>query len=251
MGCCFSSTAVKTTPKTDQDGTESPPREEAVKKVVISNNTPISSSSLVEEEKRLEFLVVDKQHETQKTPIVEEEKKLELLSDKQQETEYYTPEMSQLSDTCSYTESLSTTTTTTTTTTAREDEATSKPRRGPVHNEIPRKRLYSGDHGVGRGRGGVRERRRVPPQSPAKRVEPLPLKKKRVGNVGGDQLSLSSSSSSSRTIHQQPTRIRTPTSRMEAGSGVGRGRGQVKSTVHELTETLENPHVSLECFIFL
>ncbi|KAM7271567.1 hypothetical protein ACFE04_030781 [Oxalis oulophora] len=248
MGCCFSSTttdkatSATTAPEKDKNyqnvsmqghyhsspskyESKSPPRldeeeeeeEEAVKEVVIS--VVASASAIVEEKKRLE--------------------KTELLVDK---TETFN-ETSQVSETCSYTESFSTTTTTT----IRDDgdEAVSKLSIEASHR---RPRPYNRD--VGGGGGGGSGRKRVP-KPPAKRVDFMP-EKKRVSQF---------SPSSSMNVHVRSTqrnvgltRPRTPEK-----SG-GRFLGNVsnedvqssnKEACVEKVESLENPHVSLECFIFL
>ncbi|KAF7823030.1 CLK4-associating serine/arginine rich protein-like [Senna tora] len=197
-------------------------------------------------------------------------------------------ELSQLSEICSVAESFSTTTTATLGE-KREDEATSKRsgreatsqrlNRSPSSN-APRKRPYSGDS------TGARERRS---KSPARRAEPSPEKKsqgssrsirgRESGQVTTRKLNVGSAGVRRDPSESSGRRSRSPSTRINQSKLSAGGRNQLKPTgvagrqltapakvvengnnesekVEDINdgvprESLENPHVSMECFIFL
>ncbi|KAK7263627.1 hypothetical protein RJT34_31220 [Clitoria ternatea] len=284
MGCCFSKSTiqVQTTPQTHRPHHEPPPLEEESVKEVLSE-TPISKPHQVPNlmpETKIQMPVVQNPPEK-----FEKECPLEVSE-----------VVSQLSETCSITESFSTATTATATTTTaatvtekrEDDEATSK------HSSIEgtttnrkwdrspaRKRPHAGESG--------RERR---VKSPARRPEPSPEKKikassrvvrgresstaaNRKRNVGSGGVRRDSGEVSGRRS-RSPSCARTV--RNGGPSKVGSSSGpkhvvpangaekekekekEKKSENEEIVvendvvspeECLENPHVSMECFIFL
>lgn len=190
---------------------------------------------------------------------------------------------SQLSELCTESESFSTATTVTVTE-KREDEAISKPcsREGTtIHkwNQSPsRKRPHAADGNVNAGR-----ERRV--KSPARRPEPSPEKKVKGGsrlvrgresgamgnrklNAGSAGLRRDSGEGSGRRS-RSPSCVRTVAGNCKVGVVGGRkqtpspvdGVEMVKKSESEEVEekndivsqgeSIENPHVSMECFIFL
>lgn len=180
-------------------------------------------------------------------------------------------EVSQLSEICSFSESFSTTTTATTIAEKREDEATSKRLIRPPSNNAPRNRPYAVDA------TGGRERRA---KSPARRPEPSPEKKKKIQgsarsvrgresdqvanrklNVGppgvrrdrGEASGRRSRSPSTRSVSATSGRIqlKPPVKGVEENSGSEKIGEKDDVVPPEAQESLENPHVSLECFIFL
>ncbi|KAK7324736.1 hypothetical protein VNO77_28539 [Canavalia gladiata] len=162
-------------------------------------------------------------------------------------------EVSFVSETCSNNESFSTTTTVTEN---REDEATSK--RSNREGTRNQKRSYTVDGN----RIGRRERR---PISPAKKPEIPPEKKMPAGSrsVRKREANQARGDSGEGSVR----RSRSPSCAGTSGAGAGRTqprppgasgrrlpRGKVVGEENggvRLEESLENPHVSLECFIFL
>ncbi|XP_027343329.1 uncharacterized protein LOC113855897 [Abrus precatorius] len=241
MGCCFS------IPKQDQNGPKNqqphlrsheakckiPPlvEEESVKEVL--SETPIS--------KPQEVPILLPQTKTQ-LPVIQHQK---VPINKALESE----EVSLFSETCSNSESFSTTTTLTEN---KEDEATSKRsnREGTRH----RNRSYTVDGN----RIGGREKR---PKSLAKMPEKrIPAGSRSVRRSDSDHTRRGSGDGSDR-------RSRSPSYARTVGAGVGRSHlrppgascrrlAPAKVVKDEndgvsLEESLENPHVSMECFIFL
>ncbi|KAL9322492.1 hypothetical protein ACSQ67_010545 [Phaseolus vulgaris] len=143
-------------------------------------------------------------------------------------------EVSAVSETCSNGESFSTTTTVTEN---REDEATSK-RSNATQN---RKRSYTVDSRI-----SSRDRRQ---KSPARKPE-IPVRPRSVPRRYSDQAPRLSGEGSIRRS-RSPSRggrsnIRPPTRRVLAAKDVVERNDSVS-----VKESLENPQVSLECFIFL
>ncbi|XP_061346744.1 uncharacterized protein LOC133292351 [Gastrolobium bilobum] len=281
MGCCFSN------PKQDQHGLKnqqpqfrshipksnatheaycrvpSPPplEEEAVKEVL--SETPISKPQVLILTAEINTQMPITQH--RKGPI---NKALEEASE----------EHALISETCSMSESFSTTTTATVTEKREDEEATSKRstregtrnrNRNRSQSDASRKRSYTVD---GYRIGGRQPR----PKSPARMPEPSPEKKTPVGSRSvrrreSDQVHRDAGDGSGR-------RSRSPSCARTVGAGNGRsqlrppgGEGRrfpppakgvemenggsekvgEKNDDVPLEESLENPHVSLECFIFL
>ncbi|KAI9086795.1 hypothetical protein K1719_031389 [Acacia pycnantha] len=231
-----------------------PPSDETVKEVL--SETPISKpqvSTLVEE--RSTQMAVIKSH-------VEKFEKVDDVSD-----------VSQVSEICSFNDSFSiiTTSTTTTMTTPiavkREDEATSKRLNQPPSSNLPRKRSNCIDSSDGR------ERR---PKSPARRSEPSPEKERnqvntrsvrgresgqvatRKPNVGlgrvrrdsGEASGRRSKSPSTRAVSAASDRIQVKP-QAKAGENSVSEKAEYQKNEGVPPDSLDNPLVSLECFIFL
>lgn len=279
MGCCISST-----PKDDQNTlknqenamqeakcrvpqpqpqSKSPPvtvEEESVKEVLSETETPISKPqkvSILTQETKTQMHNM----EITKEPIVN--KAFEEPSD-----------VSLLSETCSVGESFSTTTTVPE---SREEEVTSKRRiregtrnrnRTRNHSDVSRKHSYT----VEGNRIGGRERRR--PKSPAK-VPEIPPEKKVVVSAGSvrrrefpEKVRRDPGGSESvRRRSRSPSCYRTVgsshyRSELRQADSAGRklpppGKRESEEVIGEthdgvlMEESIMNPHVSLECFIFL
>lgn len=251
MGCCISSNNTNDSPnhhhfpsnpahsdKTHLDNRAPPlcPEEETVKEVVLSETRLPKPESPSPNETEPETHTLHHIH----IPVIHEPntEARDLISTNKNEQEI---EISQASEICSTTESFSNATTTTTTVTeTREDEAISKSstRRSPA--KVSKKRPYTGENSRG-------------VKSTATRAEV-------------------SRSAQGRTMPCN-VRSRSPTTRTVAG--VGRSPGKVgaragvrtdkskeeKEVQKEVNddalennnnmESVDNPHVSLECFIFL
>lgn len=289
MGCCIS---------TQRDPSLSDPQHPTLspsKPAAINRGPPPS----FEEETVKEVLVLSEtpiQKPLPKATSIPAITNQECKSLKKNEDEDKTPELSQVSEICSVTESYSTATTTTTATTVtekREDEAMSKMKR---HNnrspaKVPRKRPYTGGELHGRVRGNTA------PKSPARRAGKAP--EKRVGGprpvrgrdlpskVGNRNQNVGSPLARPDSGETTVRRSRSPATRTGGGVGSGRitrspskGVGKVERVAEGVekekddgvgsgsrlrkeetkendgvlehpTESLENPLVSLECFIFL
>jgi len=279
MGCCISTpkddqNALKNQQNSTQDAkckvpppqSKSPPHiveEESVKEVLFETETPISKPQQVPNLTQ-ETMTQMQNMEITKDPIMK--KPLE---------EEPSEEISVISETCSvgesYSYSYSTTTTTATVPETREDEVTSKRRiregtqnqnrnRNRSHSNASRNPSYNADGN----RVGGRERRR--PKSPARVPEIPPEKKTVVGTRSvrrrefSDKLRRDSGESGGR-------RSRSPSCHRTAGSS--NGRSELRQTERDgrrfpppeivgetndgvsVEESFTNPHVSLECFIFL
>ncbi|KAK4255467.1 hypothetical protein QN277_008467 [Acacia crassicarpa] len=228
-----------------------PPSEETVKEVL--SETPICKpqvSTLVEERSTQMALIESHVENFEKVDEVSEE--------------------CQVSEICNDSFSTMTTSTTTTMTTPiavkREDEVTGKMLNQPPSSNVPRKRSYCIDSSDGR------ERR---PKSPARRSEPSPEKERnqvnkrsvrdresgqvatRKPNVGpgrvrrdsGEASGLRSKSPSTRAVSAASDRIQVkPPAKAGENSGSEKGVDQKNEEVPP--ESLDNPLVSLECFIF-
>lgn len=196
-------------------------------------------------------------------------------------------ETSQISETCGISESFSLSTTTTTTTIAEvrdEDEATSKRNRevgsrarlGGSQANTRRKRPNSGELANRRERGPLTPA--IRPETSAdkrKRVEARSVRGRETGQMRTMQRGVGSTGArrdmgevSSRRSRSPATRTgggvsrgglgRTPSKAtgLAGGRSVGVGSGGAKEDLNDSVlqvgnESLENPLVSLECFIFL
>ncbi|KAI4322635.1 hypothetical protein L6164_022311 [Bauhinia variegata] len=266
---------------TDEEDRRAPPpvEEETVKEVLLE--TPISKPQipvLIEERKtQMPVSIIEHKDENFDT---------KCLIHKAEEAS----EVSQLSEICSISESFSTCTTATTTTITekREDEATSKRSSREVTQRVnrppskaPRKHPYTVDSASGRQRRA---------KSPAKRTETSPetskvssrstVRGRESGQVSTKKLSVGSAGVRRDPGEGSGRRSRSPSTRMSSGVGkASTGRTPLKvnggtvghspadhgvqnSGIAEVEEkndsvspgaheSLENPHVSLECFIFL
>ncbi|XP_031267703.1 uncharacterized protein LOC116126138 [Pistacia vera] len=265
MGCCISSNKTKNSPnhhhfpsktthsdKTHVNNRPPPPclEEETVKEVVLSETRlpkPQSPSPKETEADTLHHIHIPVIHEHHT-----EAKDLILINKHHEEIEI--SQASQVSEIYSVTESFSsaTTATTTTITEKREDEAISKPttRRSPA--KVPRRRPYTGE--ISRGVKPPADRAGV---SKSAQGRTMPRNVRSTGERGSSV-----------------RRSRSPETRTVAGVGRSAGKvggggsdrlreeKEVKKEVNdgvleknnnmvESNESLDNPHVSLECFIFL
>lgn len=310
MGCCFSRATTKNQNPQNQNSLENiqphlasslpksnhdevppqPPEEEFVKEVL--SETPISKPHQVP--------ILIPETKTQVPLLQNPYEKFENKGSTEEVTEVV---VSQLSESCTVTESFSTATTATVTE-KREDEATSKPSsREPsttTHkwNRSPsRKRPLVADANASGG-----NERRV--KSPARRQEPSPEKKvksgsrlvrgRESGSIANRKVNTGSTGTRRDSGEGSGRRSRSPScSRTVGGSGkvgTGVGRKQAPAAVQNVTEkkseieevegksdivcnvtekkseseeagekndivsqgeSIENPHVSMECFIFL
>ncbi|PSS05743.1 Protein like [Actinidia chinensis var. chinensis] len=251
MGCCLSCTTTKP-PKSDPNlvhgGAPLPPslppplEEETVKEVL--SETPIP--------KTLVRIANDIDEKVNLQDRVVEEAKVEPTAEIKQSEEIVSEVSEVISEMCSFSESLSAATE------KRDDdgEVTQRVRRSPA--KVTRRPLV---------------------RSPARRSEPSPVKRtygqgrtmttaeaarRNVGpsSAGGGSARRSRSPATRGAVGQQrPVRYRSP-SMVPAGNPVRRptaekaensskGEGMNGGVSTESTESLENPLVSLECFIFL
>ncbi|QCE09643.1 muscle M-line assembly protein unc-89-like [Vigna unguiculata] len=233
MGCCFSTNQPQNEPQHPQPHrgslqqncrirTPQPLEEEYVKEVL--SEIPIS---------KLQQIPTFKPQMKTQLPVIQPP---EVPVKKVLEPE----EVSLVSETCSNGESFSTTTTATTTTVTenREDEATSK-RSNVTRN---RKRSYA----VNGNRISSGDRRQ---KSPARKPE-IPVRSRPVPRRDSDQVRRLSGQGSIRRS-RSPSRggrsnIRSPTRKVPVTKDVVQ-----RNDGGSIKESLENPHVSLECFIFL
>ncbi|WRX16237.1 hypothetical protein QQP08_008724 [Theobroma cacao] len=281
MGCCFSSTAT-TTSKTNQKNqnppkphnsplkppilqshkTPSPPpppeeeeEETVIKEVLVLSETPTLDKKQQEKNTQTSLTIPPKTQTEDSSPIKKQQQ--------QQQHEQETSDLSQLSEIYSIAETISTTPTTTTATATKglkEDEATSK-ENSEVKNKSPakviKKRPSNGDP------GSVR----------ARRVDPSPEKKAQCRGRGSRELRTVQRNVGSRSrspgtgracgvgkgaFGKSPTTVTGKTDSKPVGAVTVEGQGKReedgKGDVMEQqlgTESLENPLVSLECFIFL
>ncbi|KAE9588543.1 hypothetical protein Lalb_Chr22g0356441 [Lupinus albus] len=172
-------------------------------------------------------------------------------------SESFSEEVSQISETCSNSKSFSTTTTATTVTEKREDEATSK--RRTTGTQSRKKRSDAGD---GNKIGEREQMQKYPARIPGNRI---PVSSPAVRRKESGQLRHDPGEGSRR-------KSRPPSSARTVGGGVGRSQMKLpgvtgrrlppdKCVKKELMgkendvvaheESFENPHISLECFIFL
>ncbi|KAK3184211.1 hypothetical protein Dsin_031497 [Dipteronia sinensis] len=263
MGCCFSSNnksphqpdAPKPPPLPESNNSRAPPpvfEEETVKEVVLSE-TPLPKPQ------------IPKENRTQ-MPVIEEDlvEAKDYVNKHDEEEEEVVSQVSQVSEMYSISESFSTTTTTTTITDKRDDEAISKPTIREVSHrtpaKVPRKRPYTGE--ISRGA-----------KSPAKRPEtshhgPRRTMPRNVGSngvrreTGEGPSSRRSRSPATRTVGgvgRSPGKV---TARRPGGLSRVENTGQKEIDLNDgvlqqekksefINESIDNPHVSLECFIFL
>ncbi|CAL0322653.1 unnamed protein product [Lupinus luteus] len=255
MGCCFS------TPNTQKDINDIKNKQPQLKshapkpitthEVLNKTTLPLLPQHLEEETVKdvLSETPISKPHQV---PLL-------MAKSNTQMPELEKGDVAIMNNECSISESFSTTTTTTvsTVTENREDEATSKRRSTVIQNR--KKRSYAVDDN----RIGERERRQKSPgRIPAKRV---PVSSPAVCRRESGQIRRDPGEDSRR-------RSRWPLSAGKVGGGVNQsqlkppGRGGQRlppakcvdnervgeeNDVVPKEESLENPHVSLECFIFL
>ncbi|KAL2331731.1 hypothetical protein Fmac_019312 [Flemingia macrophylla] len=232
MGCCFSTPNTKQ-PQKDQNVDPKHQQQHQQPHLGCHEQNVSRISQPVEEETVKEVLSETPVSKPQQVPILTPQTKTQspVLQNpkvpirKALESE----EMSLASETCSNGESLSTTTTATVTEN-REDEATSKRNRN--------RRRYCAVDG--------RERRT---QSPARKPEtparPRPIRRKELDQPrrhSGERVVRRSRPPSCADGSQ----VRASVRRVPARKGVVEENDGVS-----VQESLENPHVSLECFIFL
>ncbi|KDP24174.1 hypothetical protein JCGZ_25831 [Jatropha curcas] len=225
------------------------------------------------------------QQKIAETPTVQEPKSQpqtftnnkRIKEEKDEEEVERTPEVSQASELCSldtYSTATTATTTTTTVTEIREDEVTSKKRVNRSPAKVPRKRPYNGE----RERG---------PKLPA-RMERPPVKRELSGQARSGQRNNVGSSRVGRDLGERSgRRSRSPATRTSAsgalkgraggspwklngksltaksgdkpveegegseGKKVEKSENDNVSMQQQGNESLDNPLVSLECFIFL
>ncbi|XWS39495.1 hypothetical protein CRYUN_Cryun18bG0059500 [Craigia yunnanensis] len=271
MGCCFSSTT--TSCKTDQKNQNPPkPHHSPLKPPILqSHRTPPPPEE--EETVIKEVLVLSETstlHKKQQGKITQTltlppKTQTEVSSPiKKQHQEQETSDLSQLSEIYSIAETISTTTTTTTTATAtkspKEDEGTSKENSEVKHKspaKVIKKRPSNGD----------------PVSVRARRVDPSPDKRPRgrgrgLGEVKTVQRNVGSRSRSPGTgrsdgvgrgaVGTSPATVTGKTDSKPVGTSTVEGQSKREEDGNkdvleqqQGTESLENPLVSLECFIFL
>lgn len=263
MGCCISSNNTKNSAnhhhKSHLNNTLSPPPLEeetvTVKEVVLSelkSQRPSQKQTEVEAEAEAHTLhhihiPVIREHNTEAKDLILINKKEEV-------------EISQASEAYSITDTFSTATTATTTTTItekREDEAISKPttRRSPA--KVPRKRPYTGE--ISRGVKSPAKRAEVS-RSAQGRTMPRNVRSTRQGGSSVRR----SRPPATRTVAEVGRSAEKVTART-GGRDIGsrlREQNEMKKEAYddvlnknnetlESKESLDNAHVSLECFIFL
>lgn len=282
MGCCMS------TPKDDKTTLKN--QENAMQEAKVPQPHPVSKSPplTVEEEYVKEVLSETETpiSKPQKVSILTQETKtqmhnMEVTKEPIMNKAFEEPsEVSLLSETCSVGESLSTTTTATTVPDSREDEVTSKRRRiregtrnrnrnqNRNHSDVSRKHSYT----IEGNRVGGRERRR--PKSPA-RIPEIPPEKKVVVNAGSVRRKEFPEKVRHDPGESVRRRSRSPSCHRTVGTGNSRFRSELRQTDRAgrrlpppgkcereevigetddgvlMEESIMNPHVSLECFIFL
>ncbi|XP_057506591.1 uncharacterized protein LOC130789812 [Actinidia eriantha] len=273
MGCCLSSTT--TTPKSDPNvfhGGAPPPSpplvEETVKEVLSEtpipktlvriaddNDEKINLRDRVVEEAKVEPTAEIKQSEENLRDRVVEEAKVEPTAEIKQSEEIVSEVSEVISELCSFSETLSAATE------KRDDdgEVTQRVRKSPA-----------------------KATRKPPVRSPARRSEPSPVKRTygqgrtmttaeaARRNVGPSSAGAGSARRSrspatrGEAVPRRPVRYSSP-SMVPAGNPVpqqpaktaeraensSKGEGMNGVVLAETTESLENPLVSLECFIFL
>ncbi|GAU30982.1 hypothetical protein TSUD_104960 [Trifolium subterraneum] len=280
MGCCITTPKKydQNTLKIQQNATQEP-------KCTVPPPLPKSPPLIVEEEfvKEILFETETPISKPQQVPILTQETKtqmqnMEITKDPimNRLEEEPSEEISLISETCSVGESYSTTTTATVPET-REDEVTSKRRiregsrnrnrnRSQHHSDRSRKHSYADESRI-----GVREQRRS--KSPARLPEIPPEKKVVVGSrlarrrefsdkVRRDSGEGFSRRSRSPSCHRTVGSSSTCRSELRQTDRAGRRFPPPRKSENEevvverndgvlMEESIMNPHVSLECFIFL
>lgn len=290
MGCCLSSNQT-TKPDNKTCGgappvTPPPPppqEEEAVKEVVLSETptlrVPTPREDRVLKQKRspeIQELKVDPMAQIEPKESTAWIKPKELTAPMKSSAEDFISEVSEQSELCSFTESFSTTTTLTATAPEKRDDGEEVTQRSPLKPR--RKRPNNGDMVKARERN-VR--------SPARGTAPSPEKRKPVrgrgmtgprrnlGPTNGPRRDGGGDASAWRSrspVTRRNSRNKSPAGRAGDRSPprpveIGGGKSEVKKDVvpaeiskakkqndsisGEIGESLENPLVSLECFIFL
>ncbi|GAV81881.1 hypothetical protein CFOL_v3_25334, partial [Cephalotus follicularis] len=241
MGCCFSSTERDPCHQKASNQHHSPPKSHA-------NSHPLPQLEVETVKEVLSETSISKPHH-QNTPKIPTT--TGTVQEEKQETTEVQEEISEISQTSEISclnESVSTTTatTTTTTTTIREDEATSKRSRDVSHRvDGPRKRPYSGD--LGSFGDNVRGRR---PKSTPRNVGSTRVRKD-FRSAGGDVGRGGRGGSRVKITGKAGSR--------SVGGGDVEGGSEEEKKVGEgflkqkgnTNESVENPLVTLECFIFL
>ncbi|XP_019193136.1 PREDICTED: uncharacterized protein LOC109187406 [Ipomoea nil] len=281
MGCCLSTTKASTTDQQQQpplpdpaknDRAPPPVDEETVKEVVLSEtpvSKPLALQVLADEKKsNAQQKVVEFQQRKIEVPAAEIELDLDGGDRRVVPPTAVAEEIvSEPSELCSFTESISTTAT------ERRDDDGEVNQRSPARGP-PRKRRSPGDLAGGRDRSFRSPARRSAP-SPEKR-KPLtssragqtrPMASQRRSNVGpqngAQRQSVPTRRSSSPVTHREvdtrrnvrnksPAVSESALSAAESAENRGDKVEKPNDGVSEETgESLENPLVSLECFIFL
>ncbi|CAJ1956528.1 unnamed protein product [Sphenostylis stenocarpa] len=231
MGCCFS------TPNSNQP--QDDPKHPQPQLGSLQQNCSIRAPRPLEEESVKEVLSETPISKPQQVPILMPQTKTDLPAIQPREVPIKkaleSEEVSLVSETRSNGESFSTTTTATTVTENREDEATSK--RYNAARNLNRKRSYAVD--------GRDRRHKSPARKPEIPVRPRPVPRRDSSHVrclsGEESIRRSKSPSRGGRSNNLP-----PARRVPAAKGVVEENDGVS-----VKESLENPHVSLECFIFL
>ncbi|OAY34098.1 uncharacterized protein LOC110629319 [Manihot esculenta] len=273
MGCCMSSRAA-----TEPRQPKSPGHHCSSPKLPApepnSSHVPITS---VEEETVKEVLSetpISKvpqtspsaQQETTQIPIVHESKTQKNKRKEEEVQAERTPEISQASEICSVTDTYSTATTATTATAVteiRDDEVTSKKRVNRSPSSLPRKRPHNGERERGAKTPGKRE------LSGQVRTAQRNVGSRRVGRELGEKSGRRSRSPATRMSSGgvlrggraggSPAKVTGKSSgrQVEMGSGAKEEEKReendsvLKQEQGNESASLENPLVSMECFIFL
>ncbi|OMO88995.1 hypothetical protein CCACVL1_08069 [Corchorus capsularis] len=287
MGCCLSSTAAtrKIDEQKNQNPTKSPHRSPLKPSILQSDKTPPPPPEEEEEEEAVikEVLVLSETstlYKKEQEKITQTETPLTLTQPPNTQPDHVSSpikkppqqqqehDLSQVSEMYSMTETMSTTATTTTTATGtkgpKEDEATSKDnsdlkRKSPA--KVIKKRPSNGERGSvrartvdpspekrarGRGRGrGLGEVRSSVQRNVGSRSSSPGTG--RAGGVGRGSVGKSPTTVTGKTDHSKPVAPMTAEGQSQKEEG-GNGDDVVEQ---QGTESLENPLVSLECFIFL
>lgn len=238
MGCCFSSNNKTPPPHhpdpPSSDNSRAPPppvlEEETVKEVVLSEETTLP----VENTNQMPVLDEEEEDDDDRKDFV----------DKHPEEE----DISQMSEIYSFSESYSTTTTATTTTTTtaftdrREDEAISKPTiRESNHSHRPPVKVARKRPEVSRG-----------VKSQVKRSDVVGSRRTMPRNVGHNGVRRGGGGigrSSGRVSRGKPSGLVEKPSQEVVSRDDAVSQERTKGGY--VNESLDNPHVSLECFIFL
>ncbi|EYU26128.1 hypothetical protein ABFS82_08G109100 [Erythranthe guttata] len=258
MGCCFSSTGDRH-PETEHrhssggGHSKSPPpsalEEETVKEVLLLE-TPIIAPKLVDERIK-EAPPGNQDWKVESGPAA-----VAITADiplKKGNEEIIISEVSEVSEMCSYSESFSNATTAAQD--KREDDDD-----GVVNQRPPLRKRRAPPTG-GKGRGGVARRGAAAAPSPEKRGQVVPLRPVRGRSMAGQPRNVAEENGRRRDPGEDSgRRLRSPVRREEVGER--RNVNDEKRPMAtreppndvvpaEEAESLENPVVSLECFIFL
>ncbi|KAE9599848.1 hypothetical protein Lal_00045392 [Lupinus albus] len=251
MGCCFSTPNTKKDINDLKNKQPHAPKPNTTHEVHNKTTLPLLPQHLEEETVKevLSETPISKPHQV---PIL-------MAKTNTQMPEFEKGKVPIMNDECNISESFSTTTATTvsTVTENREDEATSKRRTTVIQNR--KKRSYAVDVN----RIGERERRQESPaRMPAKRVpvSSPAVSRRESGQIRRDpdedsrRRPVSPSSSGKVRGGISQSQMKPPGrggQRLPPAKYVKNERVGEKNDVVPKEETLENPHISLECFIFL